>query len=251
VTFLSSLQGVGSPNTQSDEHAAHASNRTSASYFTVVRMRKSSCEATLSGGKRICGGQSETDARDPKATVCHRNLTHCERITRSLRRRGRITLVKIQAQSSGTSQFAVIQAMAPLLGIEVVPINMLDAEGIERAVGNFAQAPKGSLIVTGGGASERYRNLIVTLAAKWKVPAIYFERSFTAIGGLMSYGAHQIELFRQSAGYVDRILKGEKPGDLPVQAPTKYELVINRKTAKLLGLEVPASLLATADEVIE
>jgi putative tryptophan/tyrosine transport system substrate-binding protein len=160
-------------------------------------------------------------------------------------------LVKIQAQSSGTSQFAVIQAMATLLGIEVVPINMLDAEGIERAVGNFAQAPKGGLIVTGGGASERYRNLIVTLAAKWKVPAIYFERSFTAIGGLMSYGAHQIELFRQSAGYVDRILKGEKPGDLPVQAPTKYELVINRKTAKLLGLEVPASLLATADEVIE
>jgi putative tryptophan/tyrosine transport system substrate-binding protein len=171
-----------------------------------------------------------------------------KRIAPDVRRLG---VLRDATQSSGTSQFAVIQAVAPLLGIEVVPINMLDAEGIERAVGNFAQTPNGGLIVTGGGVAVRYRNLIVTLAAKWKVPAIYFERSFAAIGGLMSYGPSQIDLFRQSAGYVNRILRGEKPAELPVQAPTKYELVINRKTAKSLGLEVPASLLAAADEVIE
>ncbi len=163
----------------------------------------------------------------------------------------RLGVLRDATQSSGTSQFAVIQAVAPLLGIEVVPINMLDAEGIERAVGNFAQTPNGGLIVTGGGVAVRYRNLIVTLAAKWKVPAIYFERSFATIGGLMSYGPNQLDLFRQSTKYVDRILRGEKPAELPVQAPTKYELVINRKTAKSLGLEVPASLLATADEVME
>jgi putative tryptophan/tyrosine transport system substrate-binding protein len=171
-----------------------------------------------------------------------------KRIAPDVRRLG---VLRDATQSSGTSQFAVIQAVAPLLGVEVVPINMLDAEGIERAVGNFAQAPNGGLIVTGGGVAVRYRNLIVTLAAKWKMPTIYFERSFTAIGGLMSYGPNQIDLFRQSAGYVDRILRGEKPAELPVQAPTKYELVINRKTAKSLGLEVPASFLAAADEVIE
>lgn len=171
-----------------------------------------------------------------------------KRIAPDVRRLG---VLRDATQSSGTSQFAVIQAVAPLLGIEVVPINMLDAEGIERAVGNFAQTPNGGLIVTGGGVAVRYRNLIVTLAAKWKVPAIYFERSFATIGGLMSYGPNQLDLFRQSTKYVDRILRGEKPAELPVQAPTKYELVINRKTAKSLGLEVPASLLATADEVME
>jgi len=171
-----------------------------------------------------------------------------KRIAPDVRRLG---VLRDATQSSGTSQFAVIQAVAPLLGIEVVPINMLDAGGMERAVENFAQAANGGLIVTGGGVAVRYRNLIVTLAAKWKMPAIYFERSFTAIGGLMSYGPNQIELFRQSAGYVDRILKGEKPAELPVQAPTRYELVINRKTAKSLGLEIPAFLLAAADEVIE
>jgi putative ABC transport system substrate-binding protein len=171
-----------------------------------------------------------------------------KRIAPTVRRAG---VLRDATQSSGTSQFAVIQAVAPLLGVDVVPINMIDADGIERAVGDFAQVPNGGLIVTGGGVGERYRNLIVMLAAKWKLPAIYFERSFTASGGLMSYGANQIALFRQCAGYVDRILRGEKPAELPVQAPTKYELAINRKTAKSLGLDVPVALLAAADEVIE
>jgi putative ABC transport system substrate-binding protein len=171
-----------------------------------------------------------------------------KRIAPDVRRMG---VLRDATQGSGTGQFAVIQAVAPLLGVDVIPINMIDAEGIEPAVADFARTPNGGLIVTAGGAAERYGDLIVMLAAKWKLPAIYNESGFAQAGGLISYGADQIAQFRQCAGYVDRILRGEKPAELPVQAPTKYELVINHKTAKSLGLDVPAPLLATADEVIE
>ena len=152
---------------------------------------------------------------------------------------------------SGISQFGVIQAVAPSLRVEVNPVNMRDAPEIERAVAAFARAPNGGLIVTASALAQRHRDLIVALAARHKLPAVYFERSFVAAGGLISYGADQIDQFRRAAGYVDRILKGEKPADLPVQAPTKYELVINLKTAKALGLTIPPSVLARADEVIE
>ena len=152
---------------------------------------------------------------------------------------------------SGTGLFAVIQAVAPSLRMEVNPLNMRDASEIERAVAAFARSPNGGLIVTAGAAAQLHRDLIITLAARHKLPAVYFERSFVTAGGLISYGPDQIDQYRRAAGYVDRILKGEKPADLPVQAPTKYELVINLKTAKALGLDVPPTLLARADEVIE
>ena len=128
---------------------------------------------------------------------------------------------------------------------------MRDAGEIERAVAAFARAPNGGLIVTAGPLAQRHRDLIVTLAARHKLPAVYYERFFVAAGGLISYGPDYVDQYRRAAGYVDRILKGEKPADLPVQAPTKYELVINLKTAKALGLDVPPTLLARADEVIE
>jgi putative ABC transport system substrate-binding protein len=128
---------------------------------------------------------------------------------------------------------------------------MRDAGEIERGVAAFARAPNGGLIVTGSAAATLHRDLIVTLAARHKLPAVYYERFFVAAGGLISYGPDYVDQYRRAAGYVDRILKGEKPADLPVQVPTKYELVINLKTAKALGLSVPASLLARADEVIE
>jgi putative ABC transport system substrate-binding protein len=153
-------------------------------------------------------------------------------------------------QSSGTGVFAVIQAMAPSLGVEVNPINVRDAGEIERAVAAFARSSNGGLIVTGGAAAA-HRNLIVTLAARHKLPAAYYARFYTVAGGLISYGPDYIDQYRRAAGYVDRILRGEKPADLPVQAPTKYEFVINLKTAKALGLTVPPNLLAIADEVIE
>ena len=152
---------------------------------------------------------------------------------------------------SGSSQFAVIQAVAPSLGVEVKPVNMRDAEEIERAVAAFARSPNGGLIVTGSGPATRHRNLIIALAAQHKLPAVYYERIFVAGGGLMSYGPDFIDQYQRAAGYVDRILKGEKPADLPVQAATKYELVINLKTAKALGLTIPTAVLARADEVIE
>jgi putative ABC transport system substrate-binding protein len=156
------------------------------------------------------------------------------------------------AFGGGTSLFAVIQAMAPSLKVEVTPINMRDAAEIERAVAAFARSPNGGLIVTAGAATQLYRDLILKLAARHKLPAVYNERSFvTSGGGLISYGPDFVDQYRRAAGYVDRILKGEKPADLPVQAPTKYELVININTAKTLGLEVPPTLLARADEVIE
>ena len=163
----------------------------------------------------------------------------------------RVAVLRDPAQGSGTSQFAAIQAVAPSLRVEVSPVNVRDAGEIERAVAAFARSPNGGLIVTAGAAAQRHRDLIITLAARHKLPAVYSERSFVAAGGLISYGPDYIDQYRRAAGYVDRILKGEKPADLPVQAPTKYETVINLKTAKALGLDVPPTVLARADEVIE
>ena len=163
----------------------------------------------------------------------------------------RAAVLRDPTQGGGTSEFAVIQAMAPSLRVEVNPVNMRDAGEIERAVAAFARTPNGGLIVTASGAATLHRDLIVTLAARHKLPAVYPDRSYVAAGGLISYGADYFDQYRRAAGYVDRILKGEKPADLPVQAPTKYELVINLKTAKALGLDVPQTVLARADEVIE
>ena len=163
----------------------------------------------------------------------------------------RVAVLQDPTQGGGSSAFAVIQAAAPSLGVEVTPVNLRDAPEIERALADFARTSNGGLIVTGSALSNVHHKLIITLAARHKLPAIYFERSFSAGGGLISYGSDYIDHYRRAAGYVDRILKGEKPANLPVQAPTKYELVINLKTAKTLGLEVPATLLARADKVIE
>jgi putative ABC transport system substrate-binding protein len=152
---------------------------------------------------------------------------------------------------SGASQFAVIQAAAPSLRIEVNPANVGGAAEIERAVVAFARTPNGGLIATGGGRVRFHRDVIVKLAARHKLPAVYYDRVFVDSGGLISYGHDFVDQYRQAASYVDRILRGEKPADLPVQAPTKYELVVNLTTAKALGLTVPDTLLARADEVIE
>jgi putative tryptophan/tyrosine transport system substrate-binding protein len=152
---------------------------------------------------------------------------------------------------TGIGQFAVIQSVARSLGVEVSPLNLRDAGETERAVTAFARSSNGGLIVPASALASVQRNLIIELAARHRLPAVYFERLFVASGGLISYGADFTDQYRRAAGYVDRILKGEKPADLPVQAPTKYELVINLKTAKVLGIEVPATLLARADEVIE
>jgi ABC-type uncharacterized transport system substrate-binding protein len=163
----------------------------------------------------------------------------------------RAAVLRDTALTSGTSQFAAIQAVAPSLRVEVSPVNMRDAGEIERAVTAFAQSSNGGLIVAAGGSAQVHRNLIITLAARHKLPAVYPYRFFVTNGGLISYGPDFTDQFRRAAGYVDRILKGEKPADLPVQAPTKYELVINLRTAKALGLDMPATVLARADEVIE
>jgi putative ABC transport system substrate-binding protein len=153
--------------------------------------------------------------------------------------------------STGLGQFGAIQAMAPSLGMEVSPINVRDAGEIERAIAAFASTSNGGLIVTGSALVVVHRDLIITLAARYKLPAVYYEHNFVTEGGLISYGPDYLDEFRRAAGYVDRILKGEKPADLPVQAPTKYKLAINLRTAKTLGLTIPSALLATADEVIE
>jgi putative tryptophan/tyrosine transport system substrate-binding protein len=152
---------------------------------------------------------------------------------------------------AGIGQFAVIQAMAPSLGLEVSAINELDEDNIEREVIDFAMSPNGGLIVTASALSITHLELIVALAAKHKLPAIYYRRYYVDRGGLISYGYDVLQQFRGAADYVDRILKGTKPANLPVQAPNKYDLVINLKTAKALGLTVPLTLLARADEVIE
>ena len=153
--------------------------------------------------------------------------------------------------TAGIGQFGVIQSVAQALGVEVQPINMRDPGEIERGIAAFAQSSNGGLIVTGSALATVHRKLIIDLAARHRLPTVYVVRYFVNDGGLMSYGIDYLDQYRQAAGYVDRILKGEKPADLPVQNPTKYELVINLKTARALGLEVPPTLLARADEVIE
>ena len=163
----------------------------------------------------------------------------------------RAAVIRDAGSPTGMASFGVIQAMAPSLKVEVTPVNMPNAGEIERVVTAFAHSPNGGLIVTPGGPAFVNRDLIIALAARHKLPAVYFERSFVAAGGLVSYGPDFSALYRKAAGYVDRILKGEKPADLPVQAPTKYETVINLKTAKALGLTVPQAWLAATDEVIE
>jgi putative ABC transport system substrate-binding protein len=164
----------------------------------------------------------------------------------------RVAVLRDATQGGGTSEFAVIQAMAPSLRVEVNnPVNVRDAAEIERAIAVFAGSPNGGLVVTPGPTTIIHRELIIALAAQRKLPAVYPNRLFVIDGGLISYGPNFLDLYRRAAGYVDRILKGEKPADLPVQAPTHYETVINLKTAKALGLEIPQTLLATADEVIQ
>jgi putative ABC transport system substrate-binding protein len=163
----------------------------------------------------------------------------------------RAAVLRDAAQTAGIGQFAVIQSVARSVGIDVKAINLRDAAEIERSVAAFARTPNGGLILTAGATSAVHRDLIISLAARYKLPATYQERSYVVAGGLVSYGPNFSDQYPRAAAYVDRILKGEKPGDLPVQAPTKYDLVVNLKTAKALGLTVPTTLLASADEVIE
>jgi putative ABC transport system substrate-binding protein len=163
----------------------------------------------------------------------------------------RAAVLRDPSVPSGSGQFGVIQAMATLLGVEVSPIDPRESVEIERAIAAFASKPNGCLIMTPTVFSTTHRELIISLAARHRLPAIYPYGYFVHLGGLISYGPDVVDQYRQAAGYVDRILKGEKPADLPVQAPTKYELVINLKTAKALGLDIPAMVLARADEVIE
>jgi len=163
----------------------------------------------------------------------------------------RAAVLRDPAITAGIGQFGAIQAVAPSVGIEVSPAGVRGADEIERAIVAFARGSNGGLIVTGSALAVVHRDLIVTLAARHKLPAVYWDRAPVINGGLISYGAESRDQYRRAAGDVDRILKGERPADLPVQAPTKYELVVNLKTAKALGLEVPPTLLARADEVIE
>jgi putative ABC transport system substrate-binding protein len=163
----------------------------------------------------------------------------------------RAAVLRNVAVAAGPGQFGAIQASAPSLGMEVRPISVRDADEIERAVAEFARQPNGGLIVVGGTPAALHRDVIIPLAARHRLPAIYSDPVFIAYGGLIAYGPDRTDEYRRAAGYVDRILKGEKPADLPVQAPVKHELVINLKTARSLGLEVPPTLLARADEVIE
>jgi putative ABC transport system substrate-binding protein len=162
-----------------------------------------------------------------------------------------VTRVAVLRDPKRAGQFGAIQSVAPSMGVELSPIGVGDAPEIERAITAFARGPNRGLIATGSVLATRHRELIIALAARHKLPAVYFERLFVISGGLISYGPDRVDPYRRAAGYVTRILKGEKPADLPVQAPTKYELVINLKTARALGLTVPPSLLATANEVIE
>jgi putative tryptophan/tyrosine transport system substrate-binding protein len=163
----------------------------------------------------------------------------------------RAAVLRDPALPAGIGQFAIIQSVVQSVGVDVSPISVRGAAEIEHAISAFARSSNGGLIVTASALARVHINLIITLAARHKLPAVYWDRPSVASGGLISYGANDIDPFRRAAGYVDRILKGENPADLPVQAPTKYELVINLKTAKALGLDVPPSLLARANEVIE
>jgi putative tryptophan/tyrosine transport system substrate-binding protein len=163
----------------------------------------------------------------------------------------RAAILRDTTIAAGSGQLGAIQSVAPSLGIELNPLGVRDVGEIERAIVSFARAPNSGLIVTGSPLALIHRDLIVALAAQHKLPAVYYDRLFISAGGLISYGPDILDQYRRAAGYVDRILKGEKPADLPVQAPTRYELVINLKTAKALGLEIPSSVLARADEVIE
>jgi ABC-type uncharacterized transport system substrate-binding protein len=163
----------------------------------------------------------------------------------------RVGVLRDPTVTTGIGQWGAIQTAAPSFGLEVSPINLRDAHEIERAITAFAHPSNGGLIATGSARTVVYRDLLVTLATRYKLPTVFLGRHYVTAGGLISYGPDFLDQYRLAAGYVDRILKGEKPADLPVQAPTKYELVINLKTAKALGLEVPPTLLARADEVIE
>src|SRR5262245_8837850 len=162
----------------------------------------------------------------------------------------RAAVIRDATRGPGNAQFAAIQTVAPSLGVELTAINALDIQGLERSITAFARSANGSLIVTSGGTGF-HRDVIIPLAARLRLPAIYPYRYYTTDGGLVSYGPNTVDQYRRAAAYVDRILKGEKPADMPVQAPTKYELVINLKTAKALGITVPQSVLGRADELIE
>jgi putative ABC transport system substrate-binding protein len=163
----------------------------------------------------------------------------------------RVAVLRYSAIAAGTGQFGAMEALAPSLGVELRPVDLHEPGEIERAVGTFAQGSNNGLIVSGSPSATIHRNLIIALAARHRLPAVYYDRFYVTGGGLISYGADYLDECRRAASYVDRILKGEKPADLPVQAPTKYDLVINLKTARALRLEVPATVLARADEVIE
>jgi putative ABC transport system substrate-binding protein len=163
----------------------------------------------------------------------------------------RVAVLRDPATAAGMGQFGAIQSVAPSFGVELNPVSVRDSGEIERALTNFAAEPNGGMIVTASPLATFHRGLILGFAARHRLPAVYINRFFVTEGGLISYGTDLVDQYRRAAGYVDRILKGEKPASLPVQAPTKYNLVINLKTAKALGLTVPQSLLARADEVIE
>ena len=163
----------------------------------------------------------------------------------------RAAVLRDPTNSGLIGQFAAIQGVAPSFGVEVTPIDVRDGDELQRAVAAFVRGPNDGLIVLGGPRSNAQRDLIAAMIARHRIPAVYAARYFVTAGGLISYGPDLVDQYRGAAGYVDRILKGEKPANLPVQAPTKHELVINLKTAKALGLEVPPTLLARADEVIE
>ena len=163
----------------------------------------------------------------------------------------RVAVLRDPSTPSGPGQFAALQTAAPSVGVQINPINLSDADAIRSAIAAFRRSQNDGMILTGSGLAIQFRDLIITLAAQHKLPTVYYDRFFVVAGGLISYGPDRIDQYRRAAGYVDRILRGEKAADLPVQAPTKYELVINLKTAKTLGLEMPQPLLASADEVIE
>src|SRR5262249_53470012 len=163
----------------------------------------------------------------------------------------RVAVLRDPTQGAGTSQFAAIQAVAPLLKVDISPVNVRDDDEIERGINAFARGTNDGLISTVGTLAQIHRDRIITLAARHRLPAVYPFRFFVTSGGLISYGPNQTDQYRQAAGYVDRILKGEKPADLPVQAPVKHETARNMKTAKALGLDIPATIYARTDEVIE